>query len=106
MNEEGEYSALPFESFFAALPHERDVEEFYCYSPLEASVVAFRQPDAAHSAPPDLRCQCVDTKRLSRQARSCRQSGGALFEKALVGQHAVLVEQHVQLIRQARILAA
>jgi len=49
MNETGEYSALAFESFLAALPHERDVEEFHRYSPFKSSVVSFRQPDAAHA---------------------------------------------------------
>ena len=81
MNQKGENAALAFESFLAALPHQRDVEELHRHLPLKSSVVSFRQPDAAHAALADLRDQCVDAKSLTRQARPVRQSRRSPFSR-------------------------
>src|SRR6266568_2541167 len=57
-------AAFAREPLFAALPHQREIENFHRYAPLKSSVVSFRQPDGAHSPIADLRNQGVDTQSL------------------------------------------
>jgi hypothetical protein len=104
MNEKGKYSALTLESFLAALPHKRNVQELNSHSPLKAAVVSCCQPNAAHSALADLRYQGVHTNLLSGQAGFFRQSGGTRFEKTFLRKRAAVLKQDFELFRQARIV--
>src|SRR6267378_4895682 len=96
--------AFALEPLFAAFPHQRNIENFHRYVPLEPSVSSFRQPNGAHSPVADLRDQSVDTKSLTCQAKPSRQFQCTRLEKAFLGQHAVLTKQYFQLIHKSRVL--
>src|SRR4029077_12409195 len=93
MREAAKDTALPLEALFAAFSDERDVEGLDRYSPVKSSVAPLRQPDAAHAALTDLRPQSVHAERVTGQTPPAGQPDGVLFEKALLRQLAVFLQE-------------
>src|SRR5690349_39559 len=105
MNQPAQNASLALEPLFAAVPHQREIENFYCYAAFEPSVAALRQPHRPHSSMANLRNESVDTKDLTCQPRPLRQFQCTRFEKTFLRQHAVLPKQYFQLIGQSWVLA-
>src|SRR5690348_9114994 len=99
MGQTAENTALAFESFLAALAHQRQVEELHCDSALESPVGALRQPHAAHAALTNLRHQPVDAHRLAAEPDPIRQTKGTLLQKSALGQNSMFTQQLFQSLR-------
>src|SRR5258705_12905294 len=95
-------AAFALEPLFAALPHQRNIENLHRYAPLKPSVASFRQPDRAHSAMADLRNQSVNTKGLTNQASPSWQLQTIPFEETFLRQRAMLTKEYFQFTRQSR----
>ena len=90
-----ENSALPFETFLAAVPHESEVQQLDRCLAFETSIVATGQPDAAHATMAKGGDQRISAEVLPGQHRLW-QLGGGMFEKMLFLQKAVLDQQVFQ----------
>src|SRR5215475_11790220 len=101
MRESSQDSTLALESLLSAFPHQRDIEKLDRHASLKPAVVAFPQPDAAHTALADLRHQSVGAKALAGQPSPFRQSH-ALLEKPFLGQDTVFMKERLQLVHQKR----
>lgn len=105
MNEPSEDLPFPLEPLRSGLSN-GEIQKFDRHAALEAAVAAFGEPYRSHSSLPDRRYKLVSSDGLISERRSETARQGRLFEKSLLVELAMLIQELFQKRGGLRVLGA